>query len=258
MPGVNRISFDRAVDYYDATRGLPADVSDRVAATLASELSGATSCVEVGVGTGRIAMPLHRTGVPLIGIDVAEAMLRRLIDNAGGQLPFPLLIADATRLPLRDNSVDAVLFSHVLHLITDWPAAVAESMRIAGPHGRLLVDFGGGTRAPWYDDTRAILREHGIVQIRPGVSAPEPVLEQLGDGATMRALPGIELSFPRSLSDDLRDWEQQLFSWTWRYSPEQMRAGCDDVRQWARTASVDIDAPAELRYVVQWWVFSRS
>ncbi len=60
-PGVG-VSFDRAADYYDATRRLPDSVRDQLAELLADELVERGLCVEIGVGTGRIALPLHRRG----------------------------------------------------------------------------------------------------------------------------------------------------------------------------------------------------
>jgi len=109
------ISFDRAADYYDATRALPDDARVALTEVLAAELAGRGPCLEIGVGTGRIALPLHDRGISLVGADIAPAMLRRLVRNAGGRQPFPLLLADATRLPLSGAAFGAVLAA--------WPSA---------------------------------------------------------------------------------------------------------------------------------------
>lgn len=127
------MSFNRAADYYDATRGLPEQVRTALADVLAAELAGASRCLEVGVGTGRIALPLHERGVRIVGSDIAPTVLARLVANAGGVAPFPLVCADATRLPFRPAVYDAVLFCHVLHLVTDWRAAVDEARRMLRP-----------------------------------------------------------------------------------------------------------------------------
>jgi arsenite methyltransferase len=47
--------------------------------------------------------------------------------------------ADAQRLPLRDNTVDAVVSLAVLQLIPDPAAALAEMARVLRPGGRLAV-----------------------------------------------------------------------------------------------------------------------
>ncbi|MDQ2816117.1 MAG: class I SAM-dependent methyltransferase [Actinomycetota bacterium] len=78
------LSFDRAADYYDATRGLPAGVSREVSQVLSSALRRRALCLEIGVGTGRVALPLAEIGINLVGVDLAPAMLDHLVANAGG------------------------------------------------------------------------------------------------------------------------------------------------------------------------------
>jgi SAM-dependent methyltransferase len=41
--------------------------------------------LELGIGTGRIALPLARRGVPVHGIDMSEAMVARLRSKPGGE-----------------------------------------------------------------------------------------------------------------------------------------------------------------------------
>jgi ubiquinone/menaquinone biosynthesis C-methylase UbiE len=170
---VGGVSFDRAADYYDATRGLPLDVREAVADILAAELSGPGPCLEIGVGTGRIALPIHARGVALIGADISAVMLGRLVANAGGRLPFPLLLADAMRLPVAGDTCGAILLSHVLHLISDWREAVDEAVRVLRPGGRLLVDLIDGTRAPWSGPGEELLNRHGVSSARPGSRPPQ-------------------------------------------------------------------------------------
>jgi ubiquinone/menaquinone biosynthesis C-methylase UbiE len=255
---VRGVSFDRAADYYDATRGLPDDARDRLAGILAAELAGRGPCLEIGVGTGRIALPLHERGVALAGLDVAPAMLQRLIANAGGRPPFPLMLADATRLPLAGSSFGAVLASHVLHLIPEWRAAVDEAMRVLRPRGVLLADFGGPTPTPWGEPCHERLQRHGVFHIRPGVSAPEDVAAHLAQQVRARPLRPVAVSFRRSLGQDLHDWERQIHAWTWPYPLDQMREACADIRAWAAERNWLLDQDFDLERKIQWWVFDRT
>ena len=92
------ISFDRAAGFYDKTRGLPKEQAQQVTDLLTAELTGRDRTLEIGVGTGRIALPLYERGVDLVGIDISVPMLERLVANASGRQPFPLLVGgcDAT------------------------------------------------------------------------------------------------------------------------------------------------------------------
>ena len=234
---------------------MPGEVVKELEDVLTTELATRSRCLEIGVGTGRIALPLARRGIQLIGADLAPAMLSRLTANAGGCHPFPLMTADVAALPLRDASVDAVLGCHVLHLIPDWQTTVDEACRVLRPGGVLLVDFGGPTPRPWSRDCVEILRRHGVSQIRPGVSNSDPVAAYLGSRARRRALRPIHFNMDVSLADDLAEWENQILAWTWPYSSEQMRSACGEIRAAAGSRGWTIESRIRLETALQWWAF---
>lgn len=94
--------------------------------------------VDVAGGTGRAAR----------AVDVPE---RVVVDAAGGMLravPDGLepVRGDASRLPLRHGSVDAVLVVDALHHLRRADAVVDEAMRVLRPGGVLVVrEFDRGT-----------------------------------------------------------------------------------------------------------------
>jgi len=73
-----------AATYDDSSEGMfdPAFV-DTVARVLAGLADGGRA-LELGIGTGRIALPLARRGVPVHGIDLSRAMVSRLRAKPGG------------------------------------------------------------------------------------------------------------------------------------------------------------------------------
>jgi ubiquinone/menaquinone biosynthesis C-methylase UbiE len=251
------VSFDRAADFYDKTRGLPDDIRDRVADMLVDELADRGTCLEIGVGTGRVALPLHAREISLVGTDLARAMLERLVANAGGAAPFPLTLADATRLPYDDGSFGAVLACHVFHLIAAWRDAVDEVMRVLRPGGVLLIDFGGVPWSPWRDSCHEIFERHGVAALRPGTSSHEEIAAHLGGRATVRALVPVEMTVRRRLQQDLDDCEQQIPAWTWAYAPEELREACVAIRAWAAEEAWPLDREVDLARTIQWWAFER-
>jgi SAM-dependent methyltransferase len=50
-----------------------------------AELAGEGRALELGIGTGRIALPLAERGVPVHGIDLSRAMTSRLWEKPGGE-----------------------------------------------------------------------------------------------------------------------------------------------------------------------------
>src|SRR5262245_34373799 len=59
------------------------DVLDPAVDFLA-ELAGDGAALELGIGTGRVALPLSERGVRVSGIDLSEAMVARLREKPGG------------------------------------------------------------------------------------------------------------------------------------------------------------------------------
>ncbi|GAB2746492.1 class I SAM-dependent DNA methyltransferase [Streptomyces bullii] len=73
-----------AADYDDsAAEMFRPDVVDPAVDTLAG-LAGGGRILELGIGTGRIALPLARRGIPVHGIDMSRAMVARLRAKPGG------------------------------------------------------------------------------------------------------------------------------------------------------------------------------
>jgi ubiquinone/menaquinone biosynthesis C-methylase UbiE len=90
------------------------------------ELNGCRTVLDVGVGTGRFAKPLSDIGFEVVGIDVS----RRMMWKARQKGVQNLILADAHRMPFRDESFDASIIIHVLHLIPDWLNVAREMGRV--------------------------------------------------------------------------------------------------------------------------------
>jgi SAM-dependent methyltransferase len=118
------VCFDRAADVYDTTRKA---ARPEAIEALAAELSDCSSVLELGVGTGRIAVPLLERGINMLGVD----MSRKMLDQSRAKGLARLVQGDVCCLPLRPKSVDAVLAVHVLHLIENLRAVVAEAAAVA-------------------------------------------------------------------------------------------------------------------------------
>ncbi|WP_029219079.1 class I SAM-dependent methyltransferase [Xanthomonas cassavae] len=75
--------YDRMAASYDSFHDRwPTQVLQRCVQTLA-DLAGGRASLELGIGSGRIALPLSQCGVPVTGIDNARAMLDALRAKPG-------------------------------------------------------------------------------------------------------------------------------------------------------------------------------
>jgi SAM-dependent methyltransferase len=90
------------------------------------------ACLEVGCGTGAYAAQLRGLGWTPLGVDLSRGMLA----YAHGRLPVAR--ADATRLPIRDASLDAVVAVMVHTDMPQYPAVLREVARVLRPGGAFV------------------------------------------------------------------------------------------------------------------------
>jgi SAM-dependent methyltransferase len=260
---VESVNFDRAAGYYDATRTLPAGAMRILTDLLATELERRQPCLEIGVGTGRFALPLRDRGITLAGADISAAMLRQLVVNAAGGQPPPVLQADAARLPVGAGTFGSVLAVHVLHLIPGWRVAVDEALRVLRPGGALIASFPtdnlpsrpAGTGAPWSDAVREAARRHGMVRRPVGARDPRAVTDYLGARASARALAPVPVREVTTLGQAIENIERQLFSWTWPYPADQAAAVAAEMRVWAEREGLPLSTAHERETASRWWTF---
>ena len=77
----------------------------------------------------------------IVGLDFTRPMLKRARRRAARNRwqNIGLVEGDATRLPLADESFDAVLCSYAMAIIPDYRRAIAEAVRVLKPGGRLVL-----------------------------------------------------------------------------------------------------------------------
>lgn len=230
------IAFDQAAEYYDQTRRLPAADQEAVTAILTAELRGRGRCLEIGVGTGRVALDLHAAGIPMGGVDLARPMLARLVEKAGGTAPFPIAVADATALPCPPATFGAAIACHVLHLIPTWTRAVEELVRVVAPGGVILVDIGGSPTLFGREISERFFSHTSLGRrSRPGLNDPAALDELLaGHGARPRVLPRIPVRVEATVESVILRLERGQMSGCWSLGEDELRSAANETRAWAR------------------------
>ncbi|GAA1784290.1 hypothetical protein GCM10009682_03100 [Luedemannella flava] len=201
---------------------LPADVAGQAA-------------VELGCGSGYVSAWLAGRGARPIGVDVSARQLataHRLQDEFG--VRFPLLLADAERVPLADGSADLVISEYGASVWCDPYRWLPEAARLLRPGGR-LVFMAQSTLARMCvpeqgPATDRLLRDlfglHRIV--RRGTSGEEYHLFTLPHGEWIRLMGDcglvvenlIEVQVPPDATND--DFPELPDEWVRRWPAEEV------------------------------------
>src|SRR5690349_19978950 len=113
------LCYDRATEYYDAPRGYAEGSAERIhdAIVAYTGASQTTRFLELGVGTGRIALPFIRAGYDYTGVDISQAIMESLRaklagDHGAADYRFQLRQADIADLPFEDSAFDVIIAVH--------------------------------------------------------------------------------------------------------------------------------------------------
>ena len=101
-------------------------------------ISPGTRVLDVGCGTGVVAITAARLGARVDAIDLTPQLLERARENARiARVEIQFLEADAEQLPFRDGEFDTVV-SQFAHMFAPRPeVAIAQMLRVLHPGGTI-------------------------------------------------------------------------------------------------------------------------
>jgi SAM-dependent methyltransferase len=107
-------------------------------------LAGDGTALELGIGTGRIALPLAQRGVEVHGIDLSSAMVARLRAKPGGA-GIPVVIGDFATARAEGTFTLAYLVFNTINNLTTQDAQVAcfdNAAAHLAPGGHFVIEVG--------------------------------------------------------------------------------------------------------------------
>jgi SAM-dependent methyltransferase len=109
-----------------------------------ADLAGSGAALELGIGTGRIALPLALRGIPVHGIDLSEAMVARLRAKPGAE-HIEVTIGDFATTRVEGTFTVAYLVFNTIHNLTTQDEQIACFENVAAhlePGGCFVIEVG--------------------------------------------------------------------------------------------------------------------
>lgn len=231
MSGLEQsVNFDRAIDYYDATRGFPNGVAAKVGAFIAdvTQLDTQSDLLEVGIGTGRIAVPLAPHVASIAGVDISSGMMSKIHEKQNTDT-IHLAKANAEHLPFSTQSFDAVLITHVLHLVSQPEQVLNEIQRVTKSSGKFIHCRNSYRNDGVMADINAAWNEH-TKRASKGPKRWNTIDTLITNAAfTLVREEGYEFPYENRLANYVKAIEERHWSSTWFLDDETHKRGLDAV-----------------------------
>jgi SAM-dependent methyltransferase len=150
------------------------------------EIAPGARLLDVGCGSGQLALMAARDGFDTTGVDIAENLIERARERAAAErLTARFEVADAEALPFQDASFDVVV-SLIGAMFAPRPELVAQEMlRVCAPGGTIAM-------ANWTASGFVGQMFKAIARFIAPANMPSPLL--WGDEATVRERLGAGVS----------------------------------------------------------------
>jgi SAM-dependent methyltransferase len=109
-----------------------------------AQLCEGAKILDLGCGHGRITeLLIERVpSLNVVGVDMTRSLLDSFIVRSGAnKSKIQLMCADITRLPLEDDTFDAVISSRVFQYLPDPLLGMREALRVLKPGGSLVISI---------------------------------------------------------------------------------------------------------------------
>lgn len=134
---------ETAARYDTPGSGMFSDEVLKPAVARLAQLAGHGRALEFAIGTGRVAVPLRDVGVPVVGIEMSQAMIDRLRAKAD-ETRIPVIIGDmASATVPGEFTLVFLVYNTISNLLTqaEQVACFCNAARHLVPGGRFVIEL---------------------------------------------------------------------------------------------------------------------
>jgi SAM-dependent methyltransferase len=184
---------DRIAEVYDGWFGVPSDTQDTIG--FLSDLAGPGPVLELGIGTGRIALPLAQRGYEVHGVDASEAMVGKLRAKAGGE-DIPVSIGDFAELDVEGKfSLVYVVFNTFFALLLqeDQVRCFSNVARRLREGGVFVIEAFVPDMTRWDREQRIEAHHVGDDSVVLGAARHDPVEQRVASNHLVVSEAGVKM-----------------------------------------------------------------
>lgn len=257
-----RVDFSANASVYDRRHGLvlAPDMARRLASS--GGLEPGARVLDVGAGTGRVAVAFANIGCETVALDPALAMLNECRRKAS-ERRVSLVAGEGARLPFARGCFDGVILARILYLLPDWQVVLRETCDVLKPGGRLFHEWGNGqANEAWVQirEKARILFQRASVDspFHPGARDEAEVDGFVGELGLIR---GAELAVGPGPSMTLRDFVGRIasgeFSYTWSVPKDVQESCLPLLRKWCED-TFDLDQSVSIPRELRWTIYRKG
>ena len=256
-----RVDFSQNAAAYDRRHGAVLDRDSAARLASAASLGVGARALDVGAGTGRVAVALASLGCRVVAMDPARPMLQELIRKS--PIAIPCLIGEGARLPIASTSMDAVVIARLLYLTRDWKEVVREAVRALKRGGSLLHEWSNGADdEEWVlirEKIRGMFEAAGVATpFHPGARSESDVHAWLlAQGMTAASEVALGPGAPMTVESFLKRIADGECSYTWDV-PRDVASRClPDLQAWA-AERFDLTREQPMPREIVWRIYTKS
>jgi SAM-dependent methyltransferase len=183
---------ERVADVYDEWYSLPDAAAE---CALLTELADGGRVLELGIGTGRVALPLAANGVDVCGIDASPAMIARLRAKPGGDA-IPVTIGDMADVDVDGSFALVFVVFNTFFALLSQAAQMRCFENVAAhlqPGGRFLIRAFVPDMSRVERGEHLSVREAGLDRVRLDCTTYDSVHQRLDSTQVQITESGIRL-----------------------------------------------------------------